>query len=153
VEVEEAGGVLVVGNRRGLNLARQLAAQNTKIAALDTEIAALDTEIAAQDTKIAALQTRTASLEGQVAGLTASVDAYKSVRNRFISTYRRDVLKNDTDADRRIIAAGSASAHGGDAVADALLYKHGARSDYHIYTKLYGIDPRSLETISERAVH
>ena len=38
------------------------------------------------------------------------------------NTYKRDVLKNDTDADRRIIASGSASAHGGDAVADALLY-------------------------------
>jgi hypothetical protein len=62
-------------------------------------------------------------------------------------------LKSHTDYDRRIIASGNASAHGGDAVADGLLYEHGTRSDYLVYKKLYGIDPRVLGGISERDIH
>ena len=100
-----------------------------QLGALALPVVELKMSVAAQDTRIA-------SLEGQVEGPAASVEAYKSVRNRFIITYKCDVLKNDTFADRRIIAAGNASAHWGDAVADALLYKQGARSDFS-YTKCY----------------
>jgi hypothetical protein len=146
LDVEEAGGKLMVGNRRGLSLAGRLAV-------LENTVVELKTKSAEQDATIAAQDARNASLEGQVAGLTASVDAYKSVRNRFISTYKRDVLQNDTAADRLIIAAGNVSAHGGDAVIDALLYKQGARSDYSVYKKLYGVNPGTVEFISECDMH
>jgi len=145
-EVQETRGTLAVGNRRGLNIVAQLVALGDSIAALQQEIAALQQENAAQYTMIW-------SLQGQVAGLTLSLDSYKGVRNRFISTYKRDVLKRATDADRLIIASGSASAHGGDAAADALLYTQGLRKDYHIYRKLYGIDPGVVGSISERHIH
>ena len=115
-----------MGNCRGLHLAGWLGGLETTVAALETKVAELKMRNAAQDTRIA-------SLEGQVEGLTASVEAHKSVRNRFIGAYRRGVLKNDTDADRRTIAVGNASAHWGDAVAGALLYKRGARSDFLVY--------------------
>jgi len=143
LEVEEAAGKLVVGNRRGLSLAGRLAALEMKNTVQDVINASLQEEVAA-------LKTDITSLHGQVAGLTASVEAYKAVRNRFISSYKRDVLKSDTDCDSRIIASGNLSVHGGDAVADALLYEHGARSDYHVYKKLYGIDPWVIGEISER---
>jgi len=84
--VEEAGGEWVVGNRRGLNLA-----------GLPARIALLQAQDASQDQKIASLQARNASL-------TSSLPSYKTLRNRFISTFKRDVLNNATEADKRIIA-------------------------------------------------
>jgi len=47
------------------------------------------------------------------------LDAYKILRNSFISTFKRDKMGN---ANRTIIGAGNAWAHGGDAVVDASLY-------------------------------
>jgi len=102
--VEEAGGELVVGNRRGLNLA-----------GLPVRIALFQAQNASQDQKIASLQAQNASL-------TSSLPSYKILRNRFISTFKRDVLNNATE-DKRIIAASNTLAHGGDAAADAMLYQ------------------------------
>lgn len=48
----------------------------------------------AQDNKIA-------SLEDRASSLTSSLDTYKALRDRFISTFKRDRLANATDADRR----------------------------------------------------
>lgn len=80
-----------------------------------------------------------ASLEGRVGSLTSSLDAYKLQRNRFISTFKRDKLNI---ADRRIIAAGNALVHGGDAVVDASLYSStdkDGRRDAVAYKRLYGM--------------
>ena len=80
--------------------------------------------------------------------LTISLDAYKLLRNRFISKFKRDKLANATEADRRIIAEGSP--HGGDAIADAELYHQGmtGRRDFQAFKKLYGMDPSIVLRIS-----
>jgi hypothetical protein len=54
----------------------------------------------AEDNKIALQDIKIASLEDHVNSLTSSLDAYKLLRNRFISTFKRDKLANATDADR-----------------------------------------------------
>jgi hypothetical protein len=72
--------------------------------------------------EIASHKLKITSLEDRVGSLTLSLDAYKILRNLFISTYKRDKLASDTEADRRIIGAGNAWAHGGDAVVDAQLH-------------------------------
>ena len=149
LEFEDAGEQLV-GNRRGLKLAvgfegRAVAA---RIAAQDARIAAQDARIATQDTTIALLQ-------GLVTDLPTSHDAYKTIRNRFISTYKCDVLMNETETDRRIIAAGISLTDEGDAVVDASLYqlvRPGARKDISTFEKLYGLDPIVLPLLSERDI-
>jgi len=137
--VEEAGGELVVGNRRGLNLA-----------GLPAQIALLQDHNASQDQKIALLQAQVASLQAQNASLASSLPLYKILRNRFISTFKQDILKNATDVDRRIIAAGNTCAHGGDAAADAMLYQGmSGRCDFSSYKRLYGKEPGPVLLISE----
>ena len=49
-------------------------------------------------------------LEDRVSSLTSSLEAYKLLRQRFISVYKRDKLGNATDADRRAIGDGNARA-------------------------------------------
>ncbi|KAF8466208.1 hypothetical protein BDZ91DRAFT_816757, partial [Kalaharituber pfeilii] len=69
----------------------------------------------------------------------------------FISTFKRDILENATDSDRRIIGAGNAWAHGGDAVVDAQLYRGaGGRRDFGAFKKLYGFPPETVERISHQ---
>ena len=147
LEIEDADEQLV-GNHRGLNRFEAGRAIAARIAAQDARIAAQDARIATQESTIALLL-------GLVTDLTTSHDAYKALRNRFISTYKRDVLINQTETDRRILAAGITLTDEGDAVGDALLYQlvgPGARRDYFVFKKLYGLDPGVLRLLSERDV-
>ena len=83
------------------------------------------------------------SLGERVSSLTTSLDAYKLLRNRFISTFKRDKLGT---------AGGNAWAHGGDAVVDAMLYRgqgpH-SRRDLLAYKRLYGFYPLVVLGISQ----
>ena len=157
LEIEDAGERPVVRNRWDLSLAVGFDAQRWAIGSLDARVAAQDAriaaKIAAQDAKIAKQDMTIALLQGRITDLTTSFDAYKTLRNRFISTFRRDVLKRETEDDRRIIAAGNSSAHCGDAVVDASLYDMvgpGARKDVFSFTELYGLDPLVVPSLGER---
>ena len=55
--------------------------------------------------------------------LTSSLGGYNLLRNRFISTFKRDKLGDITQDNRRIIAMGNRWANGGDVVSDAKLYE------------------------------
>ena len=92
--------------------------------------------------KIADHEKKIAGLETQVVHLQKTTGSYSSIRNRFLSTYKRDKLGTATDDDYKLIRAGSAWAHEGDAVRDAELYDViGGRADTGVYRKLYGLDP------------
>ncbi|KAA8893516.1 hypothetical protein FN846DRAFT_1025664 [Sphaerosporella brunnea] len=83
------------------------------------------------------------SLEDRVSSLTSSLDAYKLLRHRFISAFKRDKLASATEADKRIIGAGNAWAHG-----DALLYTGtGGRTDVKAFQKLYGMSPWDVQML------
>ncbi|KAF8246400.1 hypothetical protein K440DRAFT_662155 [Wilcoxina mikolae CBS 423.85] len=140
LHVEEVRGKLFVGNRRGLNLAELM----PRVRVLEEEVATQKEEIATQKEEIILLKIKVVSLEDRVSSLTMSLHAYKLLRNRFISTFKRDKLANATEVDRKIIASGNGWAHGGDAVVDAQLYKSETREgrrDFEAYEKLYGITP------------
>ena len=138
LHVEDVRGELFVGNRRGLNLA-----------GLPKLVHELQDEIASQNSRITIFEFKVASLEERVNSLTNSLEAYSILRNRFISTFKRDKLGNATETDRNIIAAGNASAHGGDAVVDASLYSNTGRREIVAYMQLYGIHPSVVLAISE----
>ncbi|KAB8244865.1 hypothetical protein BDV35DRAFT_394550 [Aspergillus flavus] len=74
------------------------------------------------------------------------------IRNRFISTFRRDILRDATSKDREIIGQGKLVADKGTLWADAKLYdregfvtengkQFSPRDDYHVLKQLYGVAP------------
>jgi len=121
-------------------------------AELIPRVRVLEEEFATQKEEIILLKIKVVSLEDRVSSLTISLAAYKLLRNRFISTFKRDKLGNATEADKKIIAEGNGWAHGGDAVVDAQLYKSETREgrrDFYAYNKLYGIHPLTVSVISK----
>lgn len=119
LSVEDVGGRLYVGNRRGLRYAGL--PERTRV--LEDEIAALKDEVVTLKDEAVALKAEVGSQGERISGLATSLDAYKLLRNRFIGTCKRDKLGTATEADRKFIAKGNAWAHGGDAVVDAMLYQ------------------------------
>ena len=138
LHVGDVRGELFVGNRCGLSIA-------TRLCTLERQV----DEIPSLKNRVSSLEVKNASLEDRVSSLTSSLDAYKLQRNRFISTFKRDKLGNETDRDRRIIGAGDPLVHGGDAVVDAQLYQCRERRDFNSFKKLYGIFPMNIPMISE----
>ena len=139
LEVEDVSGELVVGNRRGLDLVYL----RSRSDAQDERISALSEKVAAQGETIV-------SLEDRVRSLTLSLDAYKLLRARFISTYKRDKLKIESPEDKGVITDGNNWAHGGDIVVDAQLYEGiRGRRDVMVFEKLYGLHPGDVHYISE----
>jgi hypothetical protein len=142
--VEDVQGELVVKNRRGLSLA----GLPREVALLRQEVASQNQEIASQSREIAAQSVNISSLRNRVDGLTCSLDAYKTLRNRFMSTFKRDKLNIRTTIDKAIIDEGNNWAHGGDAVVDAQLYEGpSGRKDYTTYEKLYGLPPETVVVV------
>ena len=133
LEVETlADGRVAVGNRRGIDMAEV----KTKV----SELMEFKEEA----------KSKIASLEDRVQSLSQSLQNYKLVRGRFISTFKCDVLGTATDADRDIIRGGNMWAHGGDAIVDAQLYEGpGGRRDLAAYIKLYGVNPLWVQNIGE----
>ncbi|WEW58687.1 hypothetical protein PRK78_004155 [Emydomyces testavorans] len=76
----------------------------------------------------------------EIAILKESSEGFRKIRNRFISTYRRDVRQLEP-VEMKTITSGNAAAHNGDVIADASLYKLGIRRDIDIFSDLYGISP------------
>ncbi|CUS11348.1 unnamed protein product [Tuber aestivum] len=93
------------------------------------------------DKDIMSIRAHQASLEHRVRDLTFCQDYYKPLRNRFISTFKRDILDTATPADLEIIGEGNLCADCGDAIADARLYTDGERIDLTTFTRLYGLLP------------
>jgi len=89
------------------------------------------------------------SLECHVATLTATLESYKLVRNRFISTFKYTKLNNATDEDMKIIAEGDICPDGGDVIGDAELYKSSdGRQDWYDFEQLYGFPPPVIQSFS-----
>jgi len=141
-KVEDSDEMLV-GNWRGLDLAN-LSRR------LDTEVAALKKNMANMAEEKAKLDLTVQSQEERLRYLLRSDDCYKEVRNRYLSTFKRDSLKTHTTTDQEIINSGNLTAHWGDAVVDASLYTEpNGRTDIEVFRSLYGILPDKMEKIGE----
>ncbi|PWW71727.1 hypothetical protein C7212DRAFT_232589, partial [Tuber magnatum] len=83
-----------------------------------------------------------------VHSLRVSLEDYWQVRDRFISTSRRDKLKIVDNSDNRVIWKANDVVHGGDVVADAMLYRSpGGRNDPSTFKTLYGLGPGQISRI------
>ena len=137
--VQQDRDLFFVGNHRGLDLA-----------GLSSRMHILEQKHASCETQIAGLKAEVAELKDEVFNLKISSKEYRQVRSRFISTFKRDILKNADPLDMKIIREVNQTVHGGDAVVDAMLYKsQDKRRDPSAYRKLYGLDPLRVPTISE----
>ncbi|CUS11349.1 unnamed protein product [Tuber aestivum] len=124
-------GNMFVGNKVGL----RYAVSPAKVAKLEQKSKQLKE-------KIHDLKSDTALLEGRVRLLSLSPQSHNSVRHRYISTYNRDIRRTPTDTDFKFIQLGNQEAHGGDAVADCLLYTEtNPRDDFASFIELYGLHP------------
>lgn len=141
LEIDRNIPQMAVGNRRGLGLA-----------ALPAEVSALKSNVAKLTHRLSIQETTIMSLQGQVTDLTMAAKSHRAVRQRFVAFYKRD-KDPDTpleDYDQACISEGNSTAHGGDAKADAELYRgFKPRVDFHIYKQLYGYQPETVWRIGK----
>jgi len=98
--------------------------------------------------KLAENQLRLDSIQESVSRMTASMGAYRALRNRFLSTFKRDKLGTATKFDLSIIAGGKPIRGGGDAATDVMLYEGTrGRRDFITFRKLYGLLPETVRKI------
>ncbi|RPA92402.1 hypothetical protein L873DRAFT_1642335, partial [Choiromyces venosus 120613-1] len=108
--------------------------------------------------RVRALEERQSALEDEVnllwddlSTLKLCVPEYSRVRNRFISTFKRDKLNNATELDIDIIQKGNTIAYEGDAAVDALLYEGlNRRRDTFAFKELYGLHPADVVKITHK---
>ena len=146
---EQDGGRLAANNK-GKSIFDRLLALERDQKAFRQAILAHQQQILANQQQILALeQGRTADQEAhrlEILAIGAMLathatrttrEEYTDIRSRFLSYYKRR-LEFDDEQDRRIIAAGNATALGGHALLDASLYESGVRSDYDTFVRVYG---------------
>jgi hypothetical protein len=106
LHVEEVRSESFVGNHRGFSFAKRLRTLERlvdEILSHKNRVVSLGVKTASLEVKTASLNAKTASLEDRVGSVASSPGAYKPLRNRFISTSKRDKLRKATDKDRNII--------------------------------------------------
>ncbi|GKZ22555.1 hypothetical protein AbraIFM66951_006460 [Aspergillus brasiliensis] len=143
---------MYTGNEEGL----VLAGENARIPILESKIDGLQEQIKDLDSRFSKLQSEFDQLRDQ-RDVRFTV-GYADIRNRFLSTYRRDVLGAEPDEVREVIKAGNSAAHNGSLKADAMLYRPEGfsdgydrhippRTDRDTFESLYGVDPSVAEKI------
>lgn len=122
----------------------------SEVASLESTIASLEDTVASLQRKAALQEKKITFLEDCVSHLALSSEAHKRLRNRFISTFKRDKLLKETWEDHKMIEEGNRCAHGGDVVADAKLYKGTVRrGDECDFELLYGLPPSVVANLSK----
>jgi len=166
--VEDVRGELFIGNHRGLDLARVSA----EVRAVKDEIASQNEELSRQnknyedmlsrqnkkhedvlsqyEDKLSRYDKLVTQLRTQAYYFEVSSSKYMELRNRYISTFKRDKLGLSNCTDNKIIKKGNESAHGPNAILDAALYTVlKRRSDTETFETLYGLNPSLVSGLRE----
>ncbi|PUU77493.1 hypothetical protein B9Z19DRAFT_1193987 [Tuber borchii] len=99
-------------------------------------------EIASHKEEIVSHKKEATRLGKDVIRLQVSSTKYMQLRNRYISTFKRDKLGLSNGTDKKIIKKGNDIAHGPNVITDAALYTSlNQRSDKDTFEKLYGLNP------------
>jgi hypothetical protein len=139
MEMETIHDTAFVGNMEGLLYVRQAKESDLRQERLSNV-----------EKRLTDVTKRLSDIEARIVSLEESVGFYGILRNRFLSTFKRDKLKNATPADIRLIADGKVWAHKGNASRDADLYQSvGGRTDFSTYKALYGLHPAVVREISK----
>lgn len=127
------------GNSQGLSVLEKLDLLTSDVKSLKDETTSTKTGMANLETEIADLKTEIADLNAKINILAPESTSYLAIRNRFFSTYRRDILGSTNSKDRDAVPFGNKKAHAGDIITDRRLYENGTRFDDEIFEDLYGI--------------
>lgn len=68
----------------------------------------------------------------------------EAIRHRFLSCFKRDILRTPSEQDYTHIRKGTAIAHHGNCSRDPDLYELGGRTDAYAFEKLYGFLPSAI---------
>jgi len=130
-------------DRQMTSLREQMA---TEQLAWDEQITSIQAKITSLNETNISLDATLSSHEARIRTLISGNEAYRNIRNRFISTFKRDLLHKESDEDEAIITGGNHNAHGGDVEVDATLYNmpEGGRNDSEVFKKLYGLLPETV---------
>jgi hypothetical protein len=135
-EYGAAGERDTYGNKEGLDLLEEKHDMKVRMKRLEDQMARFVDQTEAQNVYY---QAQIADLNARVNTLTKDAEGYHDIRHRFIDVYRRDVLGDHSAETRARINKGNATAHEGDAPADARLYTANQRNDRDVLTDLYGL--------------
>jgi hypothetical protein len=143
---EHINNDIFVGNTQGLMHARQSRERDM----FESRLSRNEQEMAEVKRELSSAKHELISAKSRIINIEESLGYYKVLRNRFISTFKRDKLFNATLADQCLIGDGNVWAHEGNASRDAELYDSvGGRTDVAIYETLYGLHPAVVKTLSK----
>lgn len=137
---------VVFGNRAGIDLLQEKSTFHDRFNKLEEELSRLTKKIEFDSKKAEFDSKRT---QARIDQLSAASNGYVMIRQRFLDTFRRDVLKDPSARHPPMIQAGNVAAHDGDAVTDATLFTTGARSDPGIMYTLYGMSADEVLSLSK----
>ncbi|PUU77492.1 hypothetical protein B9Z19DRAFT_1128236 [Tuber borchii] len=112
----------------------------------EDEIASQNEKIASHKEEIASQKAEVTRLRKDVYRLQVSSTKYMQLRDRYISTFKRDKLGPSNRTGKKIIKKGNnVFSHGPNAITDAALYTLlNQRSDIDPFEKLYGLNPAQV---------
>jgi hypothetical protein len=145
----QIGDTLVYGNSLGHNVLKEQEEHRRQFKAMSSKIDSQDSKIDSQDSKIDSQDRRIADLEAQLKVVKGASEGYLQIRQRFLDTFRRDILQVPEARWAPSIAAGNRAAHDGDAVTDASLYETGVRHDVSLLFKIYGLNDSQIIKLSK----
>jgi len=144
--LEGINGRLVVGNLQALECARARGQKET----FESRVKSLEGRVRDVEANNERLEANNERLYSRIVDLEVSSTTLKNLRNRFISTYKRDKLATAEDYDFKFIASGNRFAHSGNCKRDAELYTAGGRTDIDVYILLYGLHPGIVNMMTYR---
>ncbi|PUU73404.1 peptidase family M49-domain-containing protein [Tuber borchii] len=158
LHVKKVNDSVFVGNQRGLDIAGLAQRLDKKVAELEEQIKTQKGELESAKGKFdlakAEFDLADSRHEERLRYLLRSDDSYQTVRDGFLSVYKRDYLGTDTKRDREIIAQRNTTVHWGDAHRDAVRYTSSTgtqpplRTDPEVFEKLYGLLPEKMDKIT-----
>ncbi|KAB8235269.1 uncharacterized protein BDW43DRAFT_309635 [Aspergillus alliaceus] len=139
---------MYTGNDKGLGIVRE----HARIPALKTKLKGLERQLNKSDDKLKEMMDRFSELHNAFNRQAQQTDV------RFLSTFRRDFMDDESRESQKVIDKGNIAAHHGFFMADAMLYdpegfkdEHGQqfppRTDQDTFKLLYGVDPSLAEKI------
>ncbi|GIK00025.1 hypothetical protein Aspvir_004038 [Aspergillus viridinutans] len=147
---------MYTGNDKGLGIVRE----HARIPALETKLEGLQKELYDERKE---RRDQFSELHNAFNRLAQQTDArfsvrYADIRSRFLSTFRRGFMDDESREDQKVIDQGNVAAHHGFFMADAMLYdpegfinKHSQqfppRTDLDTFKLLYGVDPSLAKKI------
>lgn len=127
------------GNLTGLNMLKKLDRHDAELHFVRKSLETTKNSLEATKNRVTDLESEVSSMKGEMITLKQESDAYLTIRNWFLATFRRDVLKSVLEKDKTTIPEGNNSAHSGDFLVDAKFYEKNYRFDDDLFTHLYGL--------------